>query len=121
MNTMPDYQAIAAEAVRGKPSSLSGHLTTPSFDSIIESFKRQGQNDREMLIALLNAKKAEDERCLSPWRSPITLRLSCIIPRWNTQPNRVKLENQALGLPNYLRAPLLHPRRMGKALLTLTT
>ena len=62
------FDKLAAEAVRGKPSKLgAGHDCSPSLSSIVESFKREGNEDRAMLLALLQAKKAEDEVCTSPF------------------------------------------------------
>lgn len=53
---------LATEAVRGKSTKLgAGHDCSPSLSSIVESFKREGNQDRAMLLALLQAKKAEDE------------------------------------------------------------
>jgi len=40
-----------------------GHASkTPSWTSIVEAFHKEGNGDREMLLALLSAKAKEDER-----------------------------------------------------------
>ncbi|KAL7009188.1 hypothetical protein EMMF5_001386 [Cystobasidiomycetes sp. EMM_F5] len=48
--------AVKAQQQRG------GSATTPSWQSIVQAYHREGNGDRDMLIALLNAKAKEDER-----------------------------------------------------------
>ena len=46
---------------KNSPSS-SGSWRTPSLQSIMAAFNREGNGDRQMLLAILEAKKTEDER-----------------------------------------------------------
>jgi hypothetical protein len=40
----------------------------PSLRDILAAYKSRGDGDRDMLIAMLNAKSAEDQVCFSPNR-----------------------------------------------------
>lgn len=55
-------QAIAPAATNSDLMSRTPAAKTPSWISIVEAYHREGNGDREMLLALLNAKAKEDER-----------------------------------------------------------
>lgn len=54
-----ELDRIAIEAVKARPNHLGVYLT-PSTTSILWAFDREGSGDRELLLALLAAKTAED-------------------------------------------------------------
>ena len=69
----PEMQKAARQAVRpagavataspvSAKGSSSSSMTTPSWTSIVEAYHKEGNGDREMLLALLQAKAKEDER-----------------------------------------------------------
>ncbi|GAA6039587.1 hypothetical protein JCM8097_002199 [Rhodosporidiobolus ruineniae] len=60
----PSKAAIAQQAVAAKPDASSSQegLMSPSLESVLEAFKAQGGDDKEMLKLLLQAKAKEDER-----------------------------------------------------------
>jgi len=60
MTFPPQLFEAAVLSVRGKPA-IAGHDCSPSLQSILKSFEGEGKGDRVMLLALLQAKKAEDE------------------------------------------------------------
>jgi hypothetical protein len=55
-------QKAARDAVAPSHSKASSSMTTPSWTSIVEAYHKEGNGDREMLLALLQAKAKEDER-----------------------------------------------------------
>ena len=58
-------QAVAsavAPAPHGPRKDADSPLMTPSWTSIVEAYQKEGNGDREMLLALFNAKAKEDER-----------------------------------------------------------
>lgn len=64
------------------PSARAGTSKTPSWTSIVEAYHREGDGDREMLLALLNAKAKEDERCvLLSTTTCLTLDADCSLSR----------------------------------------
>jgi hypothetical protein len=77
--------AVAASAaVSARPDRL-GIPSTPSVASILRAFEAKGDGDREMLLALLAAKQAEDHVRSYVWPileirliSPAAQRLACL-------------------------------------------
>ena len=55
-------QDVAAHAVRPQPMPMNWQPeVTPSLSAILRELQTNGNGDREMLLALLRAKQAEDE------------------------------------------------------------
>ena len=62
--SMADKTRIAQGAVRASSERAADNLT-PSWTSIVDAYHKEGNGDREMLLALLHAKAKEDERCVT--------------------------------------------------------
>ena len=60
MNTMP-RMAEARAAIAPRPIGPFVHEATPSIQSIMRAFEANGGGDREMLMVILQCKRAEDE------------------------------------------------------------
>jgi hypothetical protein len=61
--TSPAHKTAAHVAITPRPAGKhDSALKTPSWTAIVESYHQEGNGDREMLLALLQAKAKEDER-----------------------------------------------------------
>lgn len=52
-------ESVASLAV--SPKETSGGLFTPTLAAILDAFRKEGQQDTELLKCILNAKAKEDE------------------------------------------------------------
>ena len=63
--TQSQQQRIALQAAL----HTFDQLPAPSLREVLGAYRLKGDGDREMLLAILNAKAAEDQVCTS-WHSP---------------------------------------------------
>jgi hypothetical protein len=71
-----------------------------SLSSILDSFRRSGEGDRDLLLAILGAKKAEEERLTSL----IQTRLTILQARLSVHQTSMQLDAAAAHMP-----PMPHP------------
>ncbi|OJA18842.1 hypothetical protein AZE42_00829 [Rhizopogon vesiculosus] len=90
MNTRPSYPTSDCSDYRRlimSSSQILEQAPPPSLREILGAYKSKGDGDREMLIAMLNAKSAEDQRIASVASLHKTLLEMSAADAWHSSPS----------------------------------